>query len=331
MRFGILGFAHGHAHGYAHRLNTLPDAELAAIYDHDAERLPNAVSQYGGTAYTDHADLLKREDVEAVIVMAETSRHRELVIAAAETGKHVLSEKPIATTRADGAAMVAACRERGVTFGTIFPMRFHPATFGLRQAIREGGIGTPLAVNATNHGTMPPGWFQDPVLAGGGAVMDHVVHVADLLRWIFDAEISEVYAEIDTRLTPGIPVDDVGILMVRLSNGITASLDSSWSRAKTWPTWGGVTLDVIGTDGVLAVDAFAERLRLVEDRGPSHVFVPWGEDPDLALLQAFIAAAREGRDPPVTGEDGLRALEVARCAYESARRQAPVACPDCLG
>jgi predicted dehydrogenase len=147
---------------------------------------------------------------------------------------------------------------------------------------------------------------------------------------MFDAEIVEVYAEIDTRLTPGIPVDDVGILMVRLSNGLTASLDSSWSRAKTWPTWGGVTLDVVGTGGVLAVDAFAERLRLVEDQTPRHVFLPWGEDPDQALLLSFIAAARDRRPAQVTGVDGLRALEVARCAYESARLNMPVACPDCL-
>jgi predicted dehydrogenase len=226
--------------------------------------------------------------------------------------------------------MVDACRSNGVTFGTAFPMRFHPAVIALRHAIGAGEIGAPLSVNATNHGRMPPGWFQDPELAGGGAVMDHVVHVADLLRWIFDAEIVEVYAEIDTRLTPGIPVDDVGILMLRLSNGVTASLDSSWSRAKTWPTWGGVTLDVVGTEGVLAVDAFAERLRLVEDRTPRHVFVPWGEDPDRALLESFITAVGERQPALVTGEDGLRALEVARCAYESARLHIPVACPDCL-
>lgn len=331
MRFGMLGCAHVHAHGYAERLARLSGSELVAISDHDAERLRGAVAQYGAAAHADHAGLLSREDIDAVIVMAETAHHRELVVAAADAGKHVLCEKPIATTTADGEAMVAVCRARGVRFGTIFPMRFHPAIIALRQAIRLGDIGRPLAVNATNHGTMPPGWFQDPALAGGGAVMDHVVHVADLLRWMFDAEIAGVYAEIDTRLSPGLPVDDVGILMLRLSNGITASLDSSWSRVKHWPTWGGVTLDVIGEHGVLAVDAFAERLSLVEDRGPSHVFLPLGEDPDLALLRAFVDAARAQTDPPVTGEDGLRALEVARCAYESARMRAPVACPNCLG
>jgi UDP-N-acetylglucosamine 3-dehydrogenase len=330
MRFGMLGFAHGHAFGYAQRLNDLADAELVAISDHDALRLQTAIDRYGGAGYADAAELLARADIEAVIVMAETAMHRDLVIAAAEAGKHVLCEKPIATTRADGMAMVEACRQRGVTFGTVFPMRFHPAVIALRQSIRAGEVGAVLSVNATNHGQMPPGWFQDPELAGGGAVMDHVVHVADLLRWMFDAEIVEVYAEIDTRLTPGIPVDDVGILMVRLSNGLTASLDSSWSRAKTWPTWGGVTLDVVGTGGVLAVDAFAERLRLVEDQTPRHVFLPWGEDPDQALLLSFIAAARDRRPAQVTGVDGLRALEVARCAYESARLNMPVACPDCL-
>jgi predicted dehydrogenase len=327
----MLGFAHVHAPGYAHRVAASPGTELVAIADDDEERRQDAVARFGGEAYADHDELLARDDVEAVIVMAETARHRALVAAAAEAGKHVLCEKPIATTRADGLAMVDDCRKCGVRMGTIFPMRFNLPVIALRRAILDGAIGRPLAAKGTNPGQAQPGWFRDPALAGGGAVMDHVVHVADLLRWTFATEIVEVYAEIDTRFYPGLAVDDLGILMLRLANGMTASLDASWSRPKTWPTWGGVTLDVVGERGVLAIDAFSERLRLVEDRGPRHVYLPWGEDPDLALLDGFVAAVRAGTDPPVTGEDGVRALEVALAAYESARRGRPVACPGDLG
>jgi predicted dehydrogenase len=87
---------------------------------------------------------------------------------------------------------------------------------------------------------------------------------------------------------------------------------------------------VIGDRGVLAMDAFSEKLWLVEDRVPSSAFLPWGADVNAAFLQAFIDAVRSDAEPPVTGEDGLRALEVALCAYESARQHEPVACPDCL-
>jgi UDP-N-acetylglucosamine 3-dehydrogenase len=330
MKVGIISFAHGHANGHAHCLAQLPDVELAAIADCDDVRLREAVEHFGGDAYVDYRDLLARDDVEAVLITSPNAEHREHVIAAAQAKKHILCEKPIATTRADGLAMVAACREYGVKFQTAFPVRFSAPAATLRRMVREGAVGTPLAVKATNPGRYPGGWFGDPALAGGGAVMDHTVHVADLLRWIFEAEITQVYAEIDTRLHPNLRVDDVAIMMLSLSNGIFASLDPSWSRPKTWPTWGGLTMEVIGDRGVISMDAFSQNLQLVEDRRPSHVFVPWAEGGDLPMIRGFVDAIRNDTDPPVTGEDGLRAMEVALCAYESAKRREPVACPGVL-
>lgn len=330
MKVGIISFAHGHANGNARCLLALPNVELAAIADDDPARLRDAVAQYGGDAYADYRDLLARDDIEAVIITSPNGQHAEHVIAAATAKKHVLCEKPIATTHADGLAMVAACRENNVKFQTAFPVRFSPPAVNLYRMVRDGAVGTPLAVKATNPGSYPGGWFGDPKLAGGGAVMDHTVHVADLLRWIFDAEITQVYAEIDSRLHPGIQVDDVGTVLMTLSNGLIASLDPSWSRPKTWPTWGGLTMDVIGDRGVISMDAFSQTLQLVEDRGPSHRLVPWAEGGDLPMIRGFINAIMTDTDPPVTGEDGLRAMEVALCAYESARRREPVACPDVL-
>jgi UDP-N-acetylglucosamine 3-dehydrogenase len=330
MKVGIISIAHGHAYGNARCLAQLPDVELAAIADCDEARLRAAVELFGGDAYADYQDLLARDDIEAVLITSPNAEHREHVIAAAEAKKHVLCEKPIATTRADGIEMVAACREHGVKFQTAFPVRFSAPAVALRRMVREGAVGTPLAVKATNPGRYPGGWFGDPALAGGGAVMDHTVHVADLLRWIFEAEITRVYAEIDTSFHPDLPVDDVATLMLTLSNGVFASLDPSWSRPKTWPTWGGLTMEVIGDRGVISMDAFSQNLQLVEDRGPSHVFVPWAEGGDLPMIRGFVEAIHNDTDPPVTGEDGLRATEVALCAYESAKRCEPVACPDVL-
>jgi predicted dehydrogenase len=226
--------------------------------------------------------------------------------------------------------MVAACRDNGVKLQIAFPMRFSPPAVALREAVRGGAIGMPLMVQATNPGRMPPGWFSDPHLAGGGAVMDHTVHVADMLRWIFEREITSVYAEIDARIHPGLPTDDVGLLLLGLDGGISASLDASWSRARTWPIWGGVTMDVIGDRGVLSLNAFNQNVQLFDDRAGGYSLVPFAESGDPPLVRGFVDAIRNDTAPPVTGEDGLRALEVALCAYESARRREPVACPDCL-
>jgi len=112
--------------------------------------------------------------------------------------------------------------------------------------------------------------------------------------------------------------------MLRLANGVTASIDASWNRAKSWPTWGGLTFEVVGSDGVLAANAFAEQLRLASDATARYSYVPWGEDPDLKLLNSFIAAIEQGTELPVSGVDGVRALEAALAAYESSRTARPV-------
>jgi predicted dehydrogenase len=331
MNVGILSFAHLHATTYARCIAAMPDVELVAIADDDVERGAAAVAECGGDFYADYHDLLARDDIAAVIVTAPNAMHHALTLAAAAAGKHVLCEKPIATARADALEMIAACQAHGVILMTAFPMRFSAPAIALRQMVRDGAVGTPLAVMATNHGTLPaPPWFADPHLGGGGAVMDHTVHVADLLRWTFAQEITRVYAEIDTRTHPGLPTDDVGLLMLELESGIWGSLDPSWARPKTWPTWGGLTIDVIGERGVLSMNAFAQNLHWFDDRGGRYRLIPWAEGGDPGMIRAFFDAVARGTAPPVTGEDGLHALEVALCAYQSARRHEAVTCPDAL-
>ncbi|MGE3797052.1 MAG: Gfo/Idh/MocA family protein [Thermomicrobiales bacterium] len=280
MNFGMLGFAHGHAAGYAARIQDEPDFTLVATYDHDELRRAEATQRFGGDAHDDPLSLLSRSDVEAVIVMAETSLHADLVVHAAAAGKHVLCEKPIATHRADAIRMVEACQSCGVLMGTIFPMRYNSAIVAARESIRSGSIGRPQVATGTNNGQMPPGWFQNPELAGGGAMMDHVVHLADLLRWMFGTEIDSVYAESNTRLTSGLAVEDVGVVLLTLQNGMTASIDCSWNRPASWPIWGGLTLEAVGDRGVIEIDAFAEQIRLADDRSGRFSYVPWGGDAD---------------------------------------------------
>jgi len=326
VRFAMISFAHGHAEGYATCLKAIPHAELVVITDDDPERGRNAAETFGAVFEPDLDAVLARDDIDAVVICSENVQHARLTIAAAEAGKHVLCEKPLATTVEDAQAMIDACEKHGVKLQTAFPVRFNAATVALRDAVRAGQIGTPLAVMARNPGTCPHSWFVQPELSGGGAVIDHTVHVVDVLRWIFDAEVTEVFAEIDTRIHD-IPVDDTGLLMLRLSNGIPVSLDTSWSRPANWPTWGGVMIDVIGEDGVLSLDAYHDVIEVAEIRGPSLAWRPSEVTGDPEMVCAFVDAIRDDTPPPVTGLDGLRALEVALGAYESARTGEPVALP----
>ncbi len=323
VRVAILSFAHGHAHGYAGCLAANPDAELVLIADDNAERGQAAAERYGAPWIADYREAVTRDDVDAVIICSENVHHKAMTIAAAEAGKDVLCEKPIATTVADAQEMIAACAKNGVKLQIAFPVRFNAATIGLRDAIQAGRIGEPLIIAARNPGTCPHDWFVQPELSGGGAVIDHTVHVADVLRWMFDAEITEVYAEIDTRIYD-FDVDDTGLLMLRLSNGIPVSLDTSWSRPANNPIWGGVMIEVVGETGVLSLDAYHNNIELIEIQGPTNGRVPVEFTGDPEMVAAFIEAVRTDTTPSVTGVDGLRALEVALAAYESAKTHQPV-------
>ncbi len=332
VRLGMLGYAHVHAPGFARIAGRLPGAEFVAVAEADATLRAGISQTVEIETLEDPAELLARSDIDAVIVMSATADHLVLIEAAAAAGKHVLCEKPLATTYADSRRIVDACKRHGVKLQTAFPMRYSPASIALRRVVRSGELGEPLMVKATNIGYYPGGWFGDPVLAGGGAVMDHVVHVADMLRWIFDAEITEVYAEVDTRLHPGLAVDDVAMLTMTLDNGVSATLDPSWARPTSWPTWGGLTLDVIGSEQVASLDAFRENIELFDDRAEPHSYrlLSWGIDSNVALAQAFVDAIASDTVPPITGEDGLAATAVALAAYESAKRAEVVEVPAVL-
>ncbi len=325
LRFGIISFAHLHAASYARCLQTLPETRLVAISDDEEPRGQTWAAQLGVPFHAGYHDLLRRDDIDVVVVTTPNAGHAAATIAAAQAGKHVLCEKPLTTTVADGRAMIEACRANGVALGTAFPCRYIPAVARVKEQVEAGKLGKILAVAGTNQGGMPGGWFLDPVLAGGGAVMDHTVHVADLIRWLTGAEFSEVYAEVGT-LFHEIPIDDAGLLSFSLTDGTFGTLDCSWSRRPEYPTGGGVTMNILGSEGYLSVDAFSQVIQLYTDQ-PRARWVHWGSDMDLLMIQDFARRILADQPPAISGEDGLRAAELALGAYRSAASGQPVALP----
>ena len=326
VKIGIISFAHMHAYSYAEQLQRLAasgeDVLLTAVADEDAVRGEKAAQQFGTAYYQDYERLLAT-DVDAVIVCTENAKHHDVVLAAARAGKHVLCEKPIATNTEDAKQMIEECKRNGVILQIAFPVRFNTPIRRLKQMCDNGELGRIVAMRGTNRGQNPGGWFVDNTLAGGGAVLDHTVHVVDIMRWLLGSEVREVFAEVDTHYSD-IPTDDSGLLMLEFENGVFASHDPSWSRPKTNPTWGDVTIEVIGTAGTIRVDAYAQHLNLYSDVDGRYSHQLWGDDMDFELVADFVASVREGRVPSITGEDGLRALEVALAAYESGRTHQPV-------
>jgi predicted dehydrogenase len=320
MKVGIISFAHGHAWGYAEALTQIEGVELVGIADEEAERGKRAAAQFNTKHYTDYEDLLD-QPIEAVVITSENSSHHHHVLAAARKGKHILCEKPIASKIEDAKEMIAVCKEHNVILQTAFPVRFNTPIIKAKQIIESGELGKIMAIKGTNRGTNPGGWFVDPEKSGGGAVIDHTVHVVDIIRWYMGAEVKEVYAEVGN-LISDYEIDDCGLLTMEFDNNVFATLDCSWSRNDTYPTWGDVTLEIVGTNGTLSVDAFAQKTDVYSKDGAKWDF--WGDNMDGDLVVDFISSVREGKSPSITGEDGLKALEVAIAAYESSEKKEPV-------
>ncbi|GAA0933170.1 Gfo/Idh/MocA family oxidoreductase [Pseudonocardia zijingensis] len=330
QRIGVMSMAHLHALGYIGLLNERADVELV-VTDPDAGERPPGESggrelaeRLGVRHYVDSYEELLDRSPDGVVICSENSRHRALTELAAAAGAHVLCEKPMATTVADGEAMVAACAAAGVHLMVAYPVRFSRQFRALRAA--AANLGRVVAVTGTNNGKMPSAraWFADPVLAGGGAVMDHTVHLADLLDVLLDgAEAESVHAVANRIVHETAAVETGGLVSLRYPGGVVATFDCSWSVPESYPTWGGLTMRLTGDGGIADMDAFGQAVHGFRESTRAPLRVEYGTGGDAAMLEEFLSAIRDGRLPQPDGESGLRSLRVVERAYESVRTGEP--------
>jgi predicted dehydrogenase len=284
-----------------------------------------ACEQWGsGDVFGAWQDVLARDDVDAVDICAPNSMHAELAIAAAEAGKHVLVEKPMATTVADADAMIAAADRHGVVLMAAHNLRFAAPYAAAARAVADGLVGEVVGVRvAMGHGgpegwTRDAGWFRDPALSGGGALLDLGIHVADLLRAVTGDEVTDVSAFV-RRPAPD-AVEESGTVALALRGGGVGTLSASWAVRGTADH----QLLVHGTGGTLTVERGQAVVRPATG-GDKVVLEPPAPAPDL--LANFVAACRGEASAVVTPTDGRDALAIIEAAYRSAaeRRAVPVA------
>lgn len=323
LKVGMISFAHGHAFSYLKSLLSIPEVEVIGIADPDRERVEAVTVKHGIAYYSDYPALLEQKP-DAVVICSENAHHAEITIAAAGKGAHVLCEKPLGISMEEMTAMIEACKQNGVQLMTAFPCRYLAAVIEAKRAVERGDIGDIVAIKGTNRGTPPGGWFVDRKLSGGGALLDHTVHVMDLMRWFTGSEPEEVYAYADTLFSDELGVDDAGMIHVKFENGAFGVVDTSWSRKPPFPTWGDVTMEIIGTNGVLSVDALAQVNELYSQQVGVGQYNYWGDNMDLYLIRAFVQALLKGEQVPISGEDGLQSAAVALAGYQSIEEGQPV-------
>lgn len=321
IKIGILSFAHHHGEAYIQNLRAAPDVELLGVADDDTARGQRLAAQHSAPFFPSYEALLAARP-DGVIICTENNRHRPLVELAAAQKVHVLCEKPLATTLADAEAVVQACDHAGVLLMTAFPMRFSAPLLEVKARLEAGDFGQVYAFNATNQGELPTkhrAWFVDPELAGGGALIDHTVHLADIMRWYLGSEVSEVYAQSNRIFhADEVSVETGGLEMLTFRNGVFATIDCSWCRPPYWPTWGGLTFEMVTERGAVLVDAFRQNITVYRHEWQRAGWYYWGSDANQAMINEFASAIQEQRQPAVTGVDGLKAVQVTLAAYQSA-------------
>ena len=327
MKIGIMSFAHHHGEAYIANLRAIPGIELLGAADEDEERGRRLAGQYEARFFPSYTTLLEARP-DGVIITSENSKHRAMVEMAAAAGVNVLCEKPLATTVEDARAIVDACEKAGVLLMTAFPMRFSTPLMEVKTLLDNGDLGQVYCFNASNNGELPSkhrAWFVDRELAGGGAMMDHTVHLVDIMRWYLADEVAQVYAQSNHIFhADEVEVETGALEMITFRNGVFASIDSSWSRPPYWPAWGGLAFEMVTDRGSVIVDAFKQNVTVYSHANQRPIWQFWGSDANQAMIAEFAAAVQEHRAPRVTGIDGLKAVEVTAAAYDSAAIGQPV-------
>lgn len=318
---GAGGIGRVHAEAYARQA----ECQIVAVADVDAERGQALAGQVGATYVASLRELLADPRVQAVSVCLPHAFHADAVVAAAGAGKHILCEKPIATSLDDADRMIAATRAAGVKLMVGHTHRFYPEHRRAKHLVDDGSIGRLLFANdviwSGRDGDESLQWRGQVALNGGGIFMDNGIHAADRLRWWVGSEVNWVAARTG-RGRGLIEGEEHGTALLGFENGVTATLQEAIGTAQSA---GACYVEFVGTEGVMRVDTW-QGLRLCR-RGKAWevVEVPkdWPKGFD-AEIGEFLTAIREDRAPAVTGEDGRAALAIIQNIYRAAREGAPI-------
>jgi 1,5-anhydro-D-fructose reductase (1,5-anhydro-D-mannitol-forming) len=298
-------------------------ASVNVVYSHDPDRATSYAARNGiAGAYSDLDAFLADPAIDAVYISSTNQMHHDQVLAAAAAGKHILCEKPMATSLDEGREMVEAAHSAGVVLAVNHHMRNGPTLRAMKRLLQEGAIGEPLAIRIFHAILLPEflrTWRVSRPEAGGGAILDLTSHDADNLRFLLEDEVEDVVAiSSGQRFAKG-GVEDAVMGIIRFRGGVVASFHDAFTIGNS-PTG----LEIHGTEGSLIGTEVLRQGPVGEvtlRRGDEELSVDVGPRESLyvsGIKQLTEAVLGSGR-PAVSGEDGLRALAVALAVAEADR------------
>jgi inositol 2-dehydrogenase len=315
---------------FAHTLAfTVAEVDLVAVADSDPRAAADAAARYGVQHhYSDYHELLKREDIDAVVVVTPTATHAEVVKASAAAGKHIFCEKPLAQTLALCDEAIAAVDAAGVKLQVGFMRRFDPAYRMAKQQIDAGVIGTPVLFRSSSRDPKRTSLEFARRENSGGLIMDMGVHDFDLARWLMGSEVERVQSEGGCLVYPELKeVGDIDNAMINLkfSSAALGSIDLSRNAVYGYD----IRTEVLGSEGGLLIGSLQQTATLVMTRaGVTHDTVPYfmerfGEA-YAAEIRDFVACLIEDRPTSVNGLDARKATAIGIAATRSLDEERPV-------
>jgi predicted dehydrogenase len=307
-------------------------ARLVAVADPLDESRDAAAAELGVTAaYADYQQALHDERVDAVVVVTPTVYHREVVVAAAQAGKHVLCEKPMAMNAGECRDMIEACEAAGVKLQIGFMRRFDASFQDAYERVREGAIGDVCQVKSLTHGpSVPQAWMLD-VKKSNGPLAEVSSHDIDTVRWFTGSDIVEVYGygsnyRCRDRAAEYPDFYDTFALVCRFENGAQGVIDGAVSVGYGYDA----RTEILGTDGIILVGSVRGTNVTVLERGGTmrgRTVASWRDlfsDAYRTEDEAFVRAVLDDTTPLVTGHDGLQAVQVVNAGNTSIWTGKPV-------
>ena len=317
---------------FAPSIRSAEDAELVAVCSRDMGRAEAFAQRHGAPAAYDSLDeTVKDPRVDVVFIASPNHLHAPYTRTAAQAGKHVLCEKPMALTAEDAADMVRVCRANGVKLGIGFESVHHPGVKKARQLVADGVVGVPTLVQAQYGGgtrgvAAPPArsgphseWWSIPEMVGGASAMMALgVHAVNVLRFILGREVVEVTAMTDGH-TQEQPLEALATLLLRFDGGAIGMIvcgrrtPDLKAGAVVYGSDGRIVLEgVTGQHVQGMLEVVSETVEVTEEYDYDELGTTRGE------VEAFNKAVRQDAEPSSSGVDGLRVVEVTTAMIESA-------------
>lgn len=326
--FGVVGVGTwGDIH--ARIFKTDPRSKLVAICDKDEKRAKEAAQRYGAPKYyTDVAEMVKNPEIKAVSVATPDFAHKDVAVAAAKAGKHILVEKPLATTSADCKEIIEAARASKVKLMVDYHNRFNPVFTQAREAVLSGELGKVVHGDIKHSDTLAIILAILPWASKSSAMWFLGSHAVDILRWVVNDEVARVFC-----VTPhtgvlkehGIESPDCFQTILEFSNGAVFTMENSWVLPESQPNTFDYRFNLVGSKGAVKINV-AQNDAIIKYSGKHAVSLDTLVIPTVhnkligyaaESIRHFISCVTENVDPIPTGEDGLAVTRIIEAIYKS--------------